>query len=243
MHRNCVLQRDQGVCSICKNNAHALYIAITSNQEGGAFGGDLEAVDLSDLPVSKGRVKRKVADKQTIMKVLNASHASGFVYSLDGSIPESVNAKKTKFKGMSTRTTVAQLELACARLSLHQFGLFQVLEKPLEDRLEVVWDLLKKQGFTAAYNNRENLKKIKAGHFWQADHVTAVAEGGGLCNLDNIRTLCTPCHNAETKELMKRLKPSPKKNAGETGANEQESISPTVADGSGKKNTPQQDVQ
>ncbi len=44
-----------------------------------------------------------------------------------------------------------------------------------------------------------------AGHHWQADHVVPVAEGGGLCGLENMRTLCTPCHKRETAALRKRL--------------------------------------
>lgn len=37
--------------------------------------------------------------------------------------------------------------------------------------------------------------------FWQADHITPVVEGGGACGLDNLRTLCVPCHKAETAKL------------------------------------------
>ena len=41
--------------------------------------------------------------------------------------------------------------------------------------------------------------------FWQADHIVPVAEGGGECGLDNIRTLCRRCHVAETAALRSRL--------------------------------------
>jgi len=41
---------------------------------------------------------------------------------------------------------------------------------------------------------------------WQADHKVAVAEGGGGSGLDNLRTLCTPCHAHETEQLFARLK-------------------------------------
>jgi 5-methylcytosine-specific restriction endonuclease McrA len=40
---------------------------------------------------------------------------------------------------------------------------------------------------------------------WDADHVVPVAEGGGECDLDNIRTLCLRCHRAATRELRRRL--------------------------------------
>ena len=42
--------------------------------------------------------------------------------------------------------------------------------------------------------------------FWQADHIIPVAEGGGGCGLDNLRTLCTTCHRKETQKLNNRLK-------------------------------------
>ncbi len=38
------------------------------------------------------------------------------------------------------------------------------------------------------------LQDPKEGDFWNADHIKAVAEGGGGCNIDNLRTLCVPCH-------------------------------------------------
>lgn len=50
------------------------------------------------------------------------------------------------------------------------------------------------------------LQKPKEGDFWQADHIQAVAEGGGSCGLDNLRTLCTPCHKTETDKLRARLR-------------------------------------
>jgi 5-methylcytosine-specific restriction protein A len=45
----------------------------------------------------------------------------------------------------------------------------------------------------------------QSGRFWQADHIIPVAEGGGECGLDNLRTLCTPCHKKATAALRKRL--------------------------------------
>lgn len=50
------------------------------------------------------------------------------------------------------------------------------------------------------------LQNPKEGDFWQADHIVPVAEGGGSCGLDNLRTLCTPCHQGETEKLRFRLR-------------------------------------
>ena len=41
---------------------------------------------------------------------------------------------------------------------------------------------------------------------WDADHILPVAEGGGECDLDNIRTLCLRCHRLVTIELRGRLR-------------------------------------
>ena len=41
---------------------------------------------------------------------------------------------------------------------------------------------------------------------WDADHIRPVAEGGGQCDLDNLRTLCLLCHRLATAELRMRLR-------------------------------------
>lgn len=40
---------------------------------------------------------------------------------------------------------------------------------------------------------------------WDADHIVAVAEGGGECDLENLRTLCLCCHREVTADLRRRL--------------------------------------
>ena len=37
------------------------------------------------------------------------------------------------------------------------------------------------------------------GRIWHADHITRVADGGGLCDLDNLQTLCVVCHKRKTR--------------------------------------------
>ena len=41
---------------------------------------------------------------------------------------------------------------------------------------------------------------------WDADHILPVAEGGGQCDLDNLRTLCVACHREATARLRARLR-------------------------------------
>ena len=42
-------------------------------------------------------------------------------------------------------------------------------------------------------------------HLWDADHIVPVAEGGGECDLSNMRTLCLKCHREATAALRKRM--------------------------------------
>ena len=41
---------------------------------------------------------------------------------------------------------------------------------------------------------------------WDADHIVPVAEGGGQCDLANMRTLCLKSHKEVTAALLVRLK-------------------------------------
>jgi 5-methylcytosine-specific restriction endonuclease McrA len=41
---------------------------------------------------------------------------------------------------------------------------------------------------------------------WDADHIVPVAEGGGQCDLANMRTLCLKCHRQATEALRLRLR-------------------------------------
>jgi 5-methylcytosine-specific restriction endonuclease McrA len=43
-----------------------------------------------------------------------------------------------------------------------------------------------------------------ADHYWEADHIIPVIEGGGCSGPENYRTLCIACHKAETKALARR---------------------------------------
>jgi len=52
------------------------------------------------------------------------------------------------------------------------------------------------------------LKKRTRKSLWDADHILPVAEGGGECDLDNIRTLCLRCHLQVTIALRERIRQS-----------------------------------
>lgn len=55
--------------------------------------------------------------------------------------------------------------------------------------------------FLRQWKLREGSRKS----LWDADHIVPVAEGGGQCDLSNMRTLCLLCHRAATAALRGRL--------------------------------------
>ena len=50
------------------------------------------------------------------------------------------------------------------------------------------------------------LNSISRKSLWDADHILPVCEGGGECDLGNIRTLCLACHRDVTYALHHRLR-------------------------------------
>jgi 5-methylcytosine-specific restriction endonuclease McrA len=50
-----------------------------------------------------------------------------------------------------------------------------------------------------AYGKARGLLRL-----FEMDHIVPVVEGGGSCGLENLRTLCVPCHRRVTAELAAR---------------------------------------
>jgi len=50
------------------------------------------------------------------------------------------------------------------------------------------------------------LLRRKRRSLWDADHIIPVVEGGGECDLDNIRTRCLRCHKQATQSLRDRIR-------------------------------------
>ncbi|HEY0784653.1 MAG TPA: HNH endonuclease signature motif containing protein [Acidobacteriaceae bacterium] len=48
------------------------------------------------------------------------------------------------------------------------------------------------------------LTRLTRRSLWDADHIVPVVEGGGECDLENLRTLCLHCHRVVTRALQAR---------------------------------------
>jgi hypothetical protein len=107
----------------------------------------------------------------------------------------------------STKIRAALFELEhgiCQICQIDAHGLFERIKclQPAE-RLNALLNA----NFKLPSTKRDRFLQNPEEHdFWQADHIHAVAEGGGGTGLDNFRTLCTPCHRIETSKLHSRLK-------------------------------------
>lgn len=68
-------------------------------------------------------------------------------------------------------------------------------------------ELLRKDKRKLDYAARRIFEREWGGrrHLWDADHIIPVAEGGGECDLSNMRTLCLKCHREATAALRERL--------------------------------------
>lgn len=68
------------------------------------------------------------------------------------------------------------------------------------------WNQLRKSRGTARLRLLQHwgLKTLNRRSLWDADHIVPVVEGGGACDLSNIRTLCVLCHRKATSQLRER---------------------------------------
>lgn len=128
------------------------------------------------------------------------------------------------YASANLRAAVFALERGnCTNCRLDCHSLYEqvkVLPPParLNKLLSVNWKLPK-----SAKALESLLQDPLEGDFWQVDHIRAVAEGGGGCGLDNLRTLCVPCHLAETETLRSRLRlQSPPKDNSEGASNKRQ---------------------
>ena len=80
----------------------------------------------------------------------------------------------------------------CARCTVNTLAAYRLLRRARGQRR---WELLAVWG----------LNRLERKSLWDADHIVPVAEGGGECDFDNLRTLCLHCHRVVTARLRARL--------------------------------------
>ena len=76
--------------------------------------------------------------------------------------------------------------------------------KPLRRRLQAVPPAERARRFPTLLQAGYDRYRLERLILWEMDHVVAVVEGGGGQGLDNLQTLCVPCHKRKTAALRRR---------------------------------------
>lgn len=67
--------------------------------------------------------------------------------------------------------------------------------KPYQGRSAVLYPVLRKYGLQRWWKRKS---------WWDMDHILPIADGGGECDLSNLRTLCLKCHQQVTTAWRQR---------------------------------------
>ena len=149
---------------------------------------------------------------------LNSHQIRGEATYCTQSCAEEGRLRRNGFSGANIRAAAFALDGGvCSMCGINAHLLFEQIQslaptERLNKLLTANWVMPKS---TSAYNNL--LNDPKEGNFWQVDHIRTVAEGGGGCGMENLRTLCVPCHAKETEKLHGRLKLKSKSDQEESG--------------------------
>lgn len=85
----------------------------------------------------------------------------------------------------------------CNKCGLDTEKLRSILFKVKQEKGDAVYASLTEK-YRIHYGYSFSLEK----HAWEADHIIPVAHGGGSSGLDNLQTLCLPCHKAKTHNQL-----------------------------------------
>ncbi|OWF54351.1 DNA annealing helicase and endonuclease ZRANB3-like isoform X2 [Mizuhopecten yessoensis] len=103
------------------------------------------------------------------------------------------------------RDRVYEAEHGCCQICGFEAHAFfrQIRDNPdLKQRAELING--SKFCVLTSRQREQMVKHPAAGQFWHADHIRPVWEGGGECDIDNLRTLCVLCHQKVTAAQAKK---------------------------------------
>lgn len=89
----------------------------------------------------------------------------------------------------------------CLKCSLDTLKVMRAARAALKSGRSAAVLVLEENGYRAS---DLKVRRGRVRTLWQADHPLPVVEGGGGAHWSELRTLCLPCHRAETAALMKR---------------------------------------
>jgi 5-methylcytosine-specific restriction protein A len=112
-------------------------------------------------------------------------------------------------RGVCAQCGIDTKEIAAVVRELNAHVLKQMSVSDIEKRYHnhMVWPKVKEMAATMEVRpgvvlslpkRRKVWVKKWGGNLWDADHVVPVFRGGGSCGLNNMQTLCIPCHKSKT---------------------------------------------
>ncbi|XP_060588845.1 DNA annealing helicase and endonuclease ZRANB3-like [Ruditapes philippinarum] len=88
----------------------------------------------------------------------------------------------------------------CQMCKFDAHSLFRKIRDTVDQRKRAEFITSSKFNSLTVKIKEQMVRKPTAGQFWHADHIKPVWEGGGQCDIDNLRTLCVICHQKVTAQ-------------------------------------------
>ncbi|KAL5009114.1 hypothetical protein ScPMuIL_014695 [Solemya velum] len=166
----------------------------------------------TDLKGTEGKGVLQAVDETGIPLCLNCLQPYKNHLLQKRTITSEKNAWQTRFCStacMDTYWMKTNSEYCRNKLQELEHGVCQLCNFDAQNFYRLVRDCvdLKKRADIIAKSKFHKLKTSQkeqmakhpvAGQFWHADHIKPVWEGGGQCDIDNLRTLCVICHQKVT---------------------------------------------
>lgn len=174
--RKAVFERDKGICLHCGEDTVKLEKTLLRLR--GMMSGGILSYDRTENKASR----RYGIDRERLAEICHEAN-------MLKSRAENLARRRLKFPAFQLPAPPEPLVLTAAEARIVRVHLrFRSL--CAARRAGILADL-SARGFT----------EIESRSLWEADHIVPVVLGGGLCGLENYRTLCMPCHKIETKAL------------------------------------------
>lgn len=185
--RQAVHDRDKGICWDCWRDCDAIRLGIRQLRSvashGFGWGGyvQLQKLAAARSGIEQGRV---------IEALDQARHREAAARDDAAAERAKENPRLRRYRHQATRKPYGHENPVDEALADWLLALDRRLRRLAKARLERWKAALTAEGFDMHRTS-----------FWDMDHIKPVVLGGGLTGLENLRTLCQPCHKRRTREL------------------------------------------